>query len=99
MLFLQQIIRYGLFITACRFVDRIAFSGVSGIVGCKTKNRIRMGFFDFRYLNALHRIDHLPAVRPLPQGERKWGCLGTILGILMLVGLAFFTLLVLAAAL
>lgn len=36
---------------------------------------------------------------PLPQGERKWGCLGTILGILMLVGLAFFTLLVLAAAL
>ncbi len=35
----------------------------------------------------------------LPQGERKWGCLGTILGILMLAGLFLFTLFVLAAAL
>lgn len=26
----------------------------------------------------------------LPEGERKWGCLGSILGIIVLVGLAFF---------
>lgn len=28
----------------------------------------------------------------LPQGQRKWGCLGSILAILVLAGIAFFVL-------